>query len=181
MTTSATRRATRDWLRRYGAATFYRSWDARLAVITLLAAMPALSLSEGARAASGDAMTATLGVCAGLLGVVLGAMAIVTAFVTRSFVALVGDMRDALMPFGTIAVVAACGLLCSLGALLLVGPAMWWVTVGVVSVALSLTTWTVVGTVQLVHLVIYFATVRSREIATLVEAERIRTSRLQAR
>jgi len=135
--------------------------------------------SETARADSPVVVGAALGVCAGLLGVVLGALAITTAFITQAFVALVGDLRRALLPFTTIAVVAAAGLVVSLAALLGAGPAWWGLRTALVAFSLALTAWTVVGTVQLVQHVVYFASIRGREITTLLEAERIRADRLR--
>lgn len=180
MTSTRTPSAVRLWLQHYGRATFV-SWDARLAAVALVLTAVVLTLSEGARASSGTTAGAALGICAGLLGVILGAMAIVTAFVTPTFVALIGDLREALTPFSTTAVIAATGLLVSLAALVAAGPAAWWLVVMLMSIALAMTTWTVVGTVQLVFLVIYFSTIRGRELTTLLEAERIRTARRQAR
>lgn len=169
-----------SWLKRNGKALFYGSWDFRAAVTALVAAGVLMSLSETARAQSGPLSAATLGICGGLLGVVLGAMAITTAFVTRSFVAIIGDIRHALLGFTTVAVVAATGLLFSLTALALAGAAWWWITAALLALCLALTTWTAVGTVQLVMLVVYFATVRAREMTTLLEAEGLRTERLRA-
>lgn len=108
------------------------------------------SVSEQSRAQAYVVLPAVIGVCAGLLGLVLGAIAIVTAFMTRGFVAAVDDIDEVLMLFRTVAAVAAGGIGVALLGLVIQEPAIWQLVVAALSLSSALAVWTVGGVVQLV-------------------------------
>ncbi len=126
-------------------------------------------------------MAAAAGVCAGLLGLVLAAMTVVIAFVNRTFVLLVGSLREALMPFATIAAVAGSGLLLGLAAVVTLEPLAWPGAVALLTGLTLLTSWTVTGVVSLVLLSIYFPRVREAELGAIEKAEETRRARLDSR
>lgn len=154
--------------------------DTGAAAVTLVAGVIFFMLRPDARTVAGPMLLpAAAGICAGLLGVVLAAMAIVTAFLTRSFVAAIGNMDEALMPFRTTAVVAGAGLVASLAGLVALEAVVGWVDAVLLAVAGALTVWTTVGVVQLVGIIVFFAQVRAREMHTLMDAESAREERIR--
>jgi hypothetical protein len=138
-------------------------------------------LSAGARSSGTTILTSSLGVCAGLLGIVLAAMAVVTAFITRTFVAMVNDVGEVLQPFMTVALVATVGLLISLLELPVLGVRAfpWWVPTAVLALSVGATVWAIVGVVQLMGLVHLFANYRAHEFMAQLDAEYLRDERLQ--
>ena len=169
-----------SWWSHYGAATF-RLVDFGAGLITLVCASCLFLVSGGARSSGTTVLTSSLGVCAGLLGIVLAAMAVVTAFITRTFVAMVNDLGEVLQPFVTVAYVAAGGLLISLAGLPVLGVHAfpWWVSAVVLALSAAATVWAVIGVVQLVGLVRLFATYRAHEFIAQLDAEYLRDERLR--
>lgn len=173
------RSSTAAWLHSYGKATFL-SWDFLLAAGLAGVAVLLFSVSEEARHAGPILAAAAVGVCAGLLGLVLAAMTVVIAFVNRTFVLLVGSLAEALMPFATIAVVSAASLGVGMTAMVALEPLYWALDVVVLSLLVLLTAWTIAGVVQLVNLAIYFARLRAAELEALEHADGIKRHRLSA-
>lgn len=176
MATTQTKRP--SWLDQYGRSTFV-SPDFLLAILAAGATLGLLLSSPAARSTIGSLTAALAGVLAGLLGLALAAMAIVTAFITPTFVAAVGDVRELCMPFLTVAVAAALGLVTALALVMLEPIAMaWWIAPSIMALAIFFAVWAIAGTVQLVTIVIFFASVRAREMKTLLDAEALRGRRL---
>jgi hypothetical protein len=180
MMTSDSRNNQASWWSHYGAATFW-SKDFGAGLIALVGASCLFFLSMGARSAGTTVLTSTLGVCAGLLGIVLAAMAVVTAFITRTFVAMVNDIGEVLQPFVTVAFVAAGGVLISLFGLPVLGAHVfpWWASAAVLALSVGVTVWAIVGVAQLVVLIRLFATYRAQELMAQLDAEYLRDERLQ--
>jgi hypothetical protein len=178
--TTTPRERLAEWWRRYGRAT-WDSADLELGVWAAFGTILLVVASDQARASAPAFAVATAGISAGLLGIVLAAMTIVTAFVNRTFVMIVGDLREALMPFATVAVVAATSLLLSLAGMLALAPLQGRLEVLLVALIAGATAWAIGGVVQLVFLSIWFARVRATELQTLEEAEQIRAQRLAGR
>lgn len=178
--TKLSRRGPSRWFARYGRATFL-SWDFLFAAAMAVGAAVLFAVSEQARGAGDGLAAAAAGICAGLLGLVLAAMTVVIAFVNRTFVLLIGDLREALMPFATVAAAAAGGLLVGLVGVVALEPLAWQATVALLTALTLLTAWTVAGVVSLVFLSIYFARVREAELTAIEQAEEARRARIESR
>lgn len=169
-----------SWVRQYGAATF-RAPDALVGYLVCACTALIAYYSSSARGQAAAVLTATAAIDAGLLGIVLAAMAIVTAFVDRTFVAFASrGLQEELMPFATVSVVAALGVGVGVLGLFGVGALATGWTIALLALSAGLTAWAVAGVVQLVALVIYFASVRARQIAAIEEANQVRTRRLSS-
>jgi hypothetical protein len=147
-------------------------------VIVAISVALLLYLRPDSRGQEDNLQMAVLGNCAGRLGVVLGAISIVSAFITKSFVAIVGDVEEVLMPFATTAGVAATAMLSATIGLVVESPG--WLVARLLVISALPGAWCVAAAVQRTQLVIYFATVRAREIQAVTEAEKLRQHRIQA-
>lgn len=165
--------AVRSWFSRYGADTF-RSWDFYVAAVCAALTFWLASIDEVhangqavlfAEAAIGVAMTAT----------VLTALAIFATFFDGTYRLVLekgGGFRDALMPYVTVAVIAAVSALTALIAALAMPAASELAGAFALSVPTLFCVWTLTGSISLVGLTAWHAQERAALMAGIDEAKR---------
>ncbi len=161
--------------------TALKSWDFGVGVgCAMVAAV--LALDDGVR---GQGVTVALASCAvgmAVLGVVLAALAIITAFFDghyRRVLESAGGIRRAMAPYllvaGTGGLAAVVGLLTALA-----WPAFGeWTQIVALAVTVLLTVWSVAGTVSLVEITLFHAEQRAALMRGFEEAADVRAQRLR--
>lgn len=169
----------RDWLRHYGRSTF-RAWDFSAAAgIGLVSGL--LGLSRAVRAAAPTVLLASAGVDVALTATILAALAIFTTLFDTSYrrvLEAAGGVRDALMPYTTIAFVAASGTVVSLMSALGSPYLGKWADAAVIALSMLLTAWTVTGSASLVEQTHFHATQRASLLHGADQADEIIAARL---
>jgi hypothetical protein len=169
----------REWIREFGRTTF-RAWDFEAGLGTgVLAA--ALALDQAVRAAAPTVLLASAGIDVALTATILAALSIFTALFDSSYrrvLEAAGGVREALMPYTTIAFVAGLGTIVALISALASPYFGKWLDAAAVGVSMLLTAWTVAGFASLVEQTHFHATQRAKLLKGADDAEEIVAARL---
>lgn len=169
----------RSWLDEFGSSTF-RAWDFRLACAVGVVSA-ALGFDESVRTSAPPVLLASAGVDVALTATILAALAVFTTLFDSAYRRVLdtaGGVRDALMPYTTIAFVAGAGTIVSLLSALASPYLGKWVEAAVLGASMLLTAWTVAGCASLVEQTHFHATQRAKLLRAADEAGGIVAARL---
>lgn len=167
--------AVKTWLSEYGKATFL-SIDFQLGLAAGAFVLVGCLLQPGIRDQAVTVLLAEAALGAAFLGVALTALTILVGVLDLSYLRVLvhaNGVRQALMPFQTIAFASGLSTVLGLMGAAAVGGASWPLTTGAMTVSTAATVWTITGTVQLVNLVSFHGEQRGELLHGIAEARRI--------
>jgi hypothetical protein len=171
----------RAWLKEFGASTF-RAWDFKAAVAVGVLSL-LLTLAQAVRDTVTTVLLTSAGIDVALTATILAALTIFTTLFDSSYRLVLegaGGFRKALMPYTTVACVAAVATLVALLAALAAPDLGKWLEAAVVGLSMLLTAWAITGTASLVGLTHFHAGQRAALLKGADDAEQIRAGRLPA-
>lgn len=171
----------RAWVKDFGASTF-AAWDFKVAVAVGVLSL-LLDLVNAIRADVTTVLLTSAGIDVALTATILAALTIFTTLFDSSYrlvLEAAGGFRRALMPYTTVACVAALATLVALLVALAAPGLGKWSEAAVVGLSMLLTAWALTGTASLVELTHFHASQRARLLKGADDAEQIRASRLPA-
>ena len=142
-----------QWFKRYGTKTFI-STDCIVGLL-VAAGLFVGGLFNHAITPGTGVLIGEIAIGTAILSVALIALSVLVAFLGPEYVKLLTEsvgMDEVIMPYQTVAVVSAIDILVAILSILVWPIAPYWAKTLTASVAAGLTTWAVIGTVQLVNI-----------------------------